>query len=154
MEVRWSPGIYFAHASCFQQLSIIQSFSYSLFEAKSVYSLRAMVHCTTWVPQCLCNQSCELEHGYQSITWLYFFYENDEKDNIIVFKTKNWGLVRIVPGPLLDLSERVCRMSMSMSVEQAGDHAFFASSTISIRFPMLPMSLAFSERTPSVAPTV
>jgi hypothetical protein len=46
----------------------------------------------------------------------------------------------------------LCNMSMSMSVEQQ-EIAFFAASIISIRFPMLPISLAFRENSSSVAPT-
>jgi hypothetical protein len=117
-----------------------------------VHSLRALVHCTTRVLPCLRNPSCDLEHGYKSITWLYFFCEKDEEDNVMVFKTKDRGLVRIVPGPLSELSERLCNMSMSMSIEQA-DIAFFTSLTISVRFPMLSISLAFSESSSSVAAT-
>jgi len=65
---------------------------------------------------------------------------------------RNGGLLCIIPGPVSELSERLCNMSMSMSVEQQ-EIAFFAASTISIRFPMLPISLAFRENSSSVAPT-
>ena len=49
------------------------------------------------------------------------FMRTMKKTTSSCLKPRNGGLVRIVPGDLSDLSERVCKMSMSMSVEQAGN---------------------------------